>query len=42
MSAPDDAERDNMLWGWALFAIFVVLFAGVVGVALIYNAVLGS
>jgi hypothetical protein len=42
MSTPGNPERGNMLWGWALFGMFVVLFAGVVGVALIYNAVLGS
>jgi hypothetical protein len=42
MSAPDNAERDNMLWGWAVFGIFVLLFIGVVGVALIYDAALGS
>jgi hypothetical protein len=26
----------NMLWGWALFGLFCVLFAGTVGVAYIY------
>ena len=26
----------NMLWGWALFGLFWVLFAGTVGVAYIY------
>jgi hypothetical protein len=25
-----------MLWGWALFGVFWVLFGGTVGVALIY------
>jgi hypothetical protein len=28
--------RKNMLWGWALFGLFVLLFGGTVGVALIY------
>ena len=31
-----DLERKNMLWGWALFALFVLLFAGTFGVALVY------
>ena len=37
---PDIAERalahKNMLWGWALFGLFLALFAGTVGVALVY------
>ena len=37
---PDIADRElarrNMLWGWALFGLFVVLFGGTVGVALVY------
>jgi hypothetical protein len=37
---PDIAERElarkNMLWGWALFGLFWVLFGGTVGVALVY------
>jgi hypothetical protein len=37
---PDIAERalarKNMLWGWALFGLFVVLFGGTAGVALVY------
>jgi hypothetical protein len=28
--------RKNMLWGWALFALFLTLFGGTVGVALVY------
>jgi hypothetical protein len=40
VDAPDIAERDlarkNMAWGWALFGLFVVLFGGTVGVALVY------
>ena len=31
--------RRNMVWGWGLFGLFVVLFAGTVLVALIYLAV---
>jgi hypothetical protein len=33
-----DAElaRKNLLFGWALFGLFWVLFAGTVGVALIW------
>jgi hypothetical protein len=37
---PDIAQlelaRRNILWGWALFGLFVVLFGGTVGVALVY------
>jgi hypothetical protein len=33
-----DAERRNVLQGWALFLLFVLLFAGSVGVALLYLA----
>jgi hypothetical protein len=35
-----DAEtrRKNMAFGWALFGLMVVLFAGTVGVALVYLA----
>jgi hypothetical protein len=40
VDAPDIAERGlarkNMAWGWALFGLFVVLFGGTVGVALVY------
>jgi hypothetical protein len=34
----DDAAiaHKNMLWGWALFGVFCVLFGGTVGVALVY------
>ena len=28
--------RKNMLWGWALFGLFLVLLAGTAGVALVY------
>jgi hypothetical protein len=35
-----DAElaRKNMLWGWALLGVFVLLFGGTVGIALVYLA----
>jgi hypothetical protein len=34
-----DAEiaRKNMLWGWALFGLFCLLFGGTVVVALVYR-----
>jgi hypothetical protein len=36
---PDAAlARKNNLWGWALFGIFVLLFAGTIGLALVYLA----
>ena len=31
-----DLERKNLRWGWALFGLFLVLFAGTVGVAFVY------
>jgi hypothetical protein len=43
LTDPVEAERDlarrNMLFGWALFALFVVIFAGTVVVGLIYLSV---
>jgi hypothetical protein len=35
-----DAElaRKNNMWGWALLGVFVLLFAGTVGIALVYLA----
>ncbi len=37
---PDIADRalarKNMVWGWALFGLFWVLFAGTAGVAFVY------
>jgi hypothetical protein len=37
---PDIGERalarKNMMWGWALFGLFWVLFGGTVAVALVY------
>jgi hypothetical protein len=34
-----ELERKNLLWGWGLFVLFVLLFAGTVAVAFIYLAV---
>jgi hypothetical protein len=31
-----ETERKNVLLGWGLFLLFVVLFAGSIGVALLY------
>jgi hypothetical protein len=31
-----ELARKNMRWGWALFALFWVLFAGTVGIAYVY------
>jgi hypothetical protein len=40
VDSPDSADRElarkNMLWGWALFGLFWVLFGGTAGVALVY------
>ena len=33
-----ELERKNLILGWSLFGIFVLLFAGTVGVALLYLA----
>jgi hypothetical protein len=41
MSTPDN-DRTNILWGWALFGFFVVVFLAVVGIGLIYDALLSS
>jgi hypothetical protein len=30
--------RKNLLWGWALFGVFLLVFAGTVVVALVYLA----
>ncbi len=32
-------DRKNLLWGWALLALALVLFAGTWAVALLYLAV---
>jgi hypothetical protein len=33
-----ELERKNLILGWALFALFLLIFAGTVGVALLYLA----
>jgi hypothetical protein len=33
-----ETERRNVAQGWALFLLFIALFAGSVGVALLYLA----
>jgi hypothetical protein len=38
MEPTRELERKNMILGWALFGLFVLLFAGTVGVALLYLA----
>jgi hypothetical protein len=34
-----ETERKNRLWGWGLFVLFLLLFAGTAAVAFIYLAV---
>jgi hypothetical protein len=34
-----ETERKNMLWGWGLFVLFLLFFAGTAAVAFIYLAV---
>ena len=33
-----ELERKNIVLGWALFGIFVLLFAGTIGIAFLYLA----
>ena len=33
-----ELERRNLILGWALFGVFVLLFAGTVGIAFLYLA----
>ena len=33
-----ETERRNVALGWALFLLFVALFAGAIGIALLYLA----
>jgi hypothetical protein len=33
-----EIERKNLIWGWTMFAIFLVLLGGTVGVVFIYLA----
>jgi hypothetical protein len=34
-----EIQRKNLLWGWGLFVLFMLLFAGTAAVAFIYLAV---
>ena len=34
-----ETERKNMLWGWGLFVLFVLIAAGTIAVAFIYLSV---
>ena len=36
--AQSEIERKNLLLGWALFGLFLLLLAGTVGVAFLYLA----
>lgn len=36
-----ELARRNAVFGWALFGLFLLLFAGAIGVALIYLAAAG-
>ena len=33
-----ELARKNNVWGWAIFGVFVLLFAGTVAVAFVYLA----
>ena len=33
-----ELERKNLILGWTLFAVFLLIFAGTIGVALFYLA----
>ena len=33
--------RKNLLWGWALFGVFLLLFGGTIAVAFIYLWIAG-
>jgi len=34
-----ETERRNMLWGWGLFVLFLLIAAGTVAIAFIYLSV---
>ncbi len=36
MNISPELKRKNLLFGWALFGVFVLLFAGTAAVALLY------
>jgi hypothetical protein len=33
-----ELARKNAIFGWALFGLFLILFAGVIGIAFLYLA----
>jgi hypothetical protein len=35
---PPELERRNLILGWALFAVFLTLFVGTIGIAFLYLA----
>ena len=39
MDIDPELERKNLLLGWAIFGVFLLILAGTVGVALVYLAV---
>ncbi len=39
MELDRELQRRNLLWGWALFALFLVLLGGTIAVVFIYLAV---
>ncbi|MGI9112452.1 MAG: cytochrome oxidase small assembly protein [Gaiellaceae bacterium] len=38
MDLTPEQERKNLVLGWLLFGVFLLLFAGTIGVALLYLA----
>jgi hypothetical protein len=38
MELSPETERQNLIWGWGLLVLFLVLFGGTVGVVYIYLA----
>ena len=39
MTIDRETEHKNMLWGWGLFVLFLLIAAGTVAIAFIYLAV---
>jgi hypothetical protein len=38
MDVTPEVERKNLILGWLLFGVFLLLFAGTIGVAFLYLA----
>lgn len=38
MDLTPEVERKNLILGWLLFGVFLLLFAGTIGVAFLYLA----